>query len=181
MSSRQIHGFSPVLHLSFSVLILSCSVGLSSFFLIGVVFCYLGDLNEKRYFFGRRNVSNRTIRAGSGYWKYIRNKDKQVQTSSALLGVQKTLVFYRGKNRTRWVMHEYRLNTVIKYCYLYIFKSPWKWIVYLFIHRCLKESGWCTAFFSRREKLIRGDITGKLVLMLQRLLNLLCPLVQVKS
>ncbi|KAL2326298.1 hypothetical protein Fmac_025356 [Flemingia macrophylla] len=58
----------------------------------------------------------RTNRAtGAGYWK-VTGKDKEVYSASSgtLLGMKKTLVFYKGRThrgeKTKWVMHEYRLD-----------------------------------------------------------------------
>lgn len=86
---------------------------------------FSGDSKEKRYFFGKRNMSNvnrcnQMISTGSGHWKGI-GKEKQVMASSGsnqtatIIGVRKTLVFYRGKKRphggfrTHWIMHEFQL------------------------------------------------------------------------
>lgn len=80
-----------------------------------------GDLEQERYFFSTRESKypngNRSNRAtGSGYWKAT-GIDKQVMTSrnNQVVGMKKTLVFYRGKpphgSRTDWIMHEYRLAT----------------------------------------------------------------------
>lgn len=82
-----------------------------------------GDLEGEKYFFSNKeakyligNRSNRTTY--SGYWK-ASGTDKQITSSSSrnssneVVGMKKTLVFYRGKppydSRTDWVMHEYRL------------------------------------------------------------------------
>ncbi|OIT31902.1 PREDICTED: NAC domain-containing protein 83-like [Nicotiana attenuata] len=78
-----------------------------------------GDLEEERYFFSTREVKypngNRSNRAtNSGYWKAT-GIDKQIVSCKGqqLVGLKKTLVFYRGKSphgcRTNWIMHEYRL------------------------------------------------------------------------
>ncbi|KMT07378.1 hypothetical protein BVRB_6g150040 [Beta vulgaris subsp. vulgaris] len=83
-----------------------------------------GDKGQERYFFSTREAKypngNRSNRATvSGYWKAT-GKDKAVVTggrsnnnSSFIVGMKKTLVFYRGKpphgSRTDWIMHEYRL------------------------------------------------------------------------
>lgn len=78
-----------------------------------------GDAEQERYFFSTREVKypngNRSNRAtGSGYWKAT-GLDKQILSprSHQLVGMKKTLVFYRGKPpkgcRTDWIMHEYRL------------------------------------------------------------------------
>ncbi|XP_007043870.2 PREDICTED: NAC domain-containing protein 83 [Theobroma cacao] len=78
-----------------------------------------GDLEQERYFFSTREAKypngNRSNRATvSGYWKAT-GIDKQIITSRSnqVVGMKKTLVFYRGKpphgSRTDWIMHEYRL------------------------------------------------------------------------
>ncbi|CAI9093128.1 OLC1v1028548C1 [Oldenlandia corymbosa var. corymbosa] len=86
-----------------------------------------GDWEQERYFFSTREVKypngNRSNRAtGSGYWKAT-GVDKQIVTATAataggkqVVGLKKTLVFYRGKPphgvRTDWIMHEYRLSNL---------------------------------------------------------------------
>ncbi|XP_074295732.1 NAC domain-containing protein 83 [Silene latifolia] len=83
-----------------------------------------GDKGKERYFFSTKEAKypngNRSNRATiSGYWKAT-GKDKPIvcgpRTSSknpVVVGMKKTLVFYRGKpphgSRTDWIMHEYRL------------------------------------------------------------------------
>lgn len=89
---------------------------------------FSGDSKEKRYFFGKRNRNlnnrcNQMISTGSGHWKGI-GKEKQVmassvtgsnQTATTIIGVRKTLVFFKGKKRPRgfrtqyWIMHEFQL------------------------------------------------------------------------
>lgn len=89
-------------------------------FLTGtVIFVCSGDSGQERYFFSTREAKypngNRSNRAtGNGYWKAT-GIDKQIVTSrgNKVVGMKKTLVFYRGKpphgSRTDWIMHEYRL------------------------------------------------------------------------
>lgn len=76
---------------------------------------YLFSLRDKKYPTGLR--TNRAT--GAGYWKAT-GKDKEVyscsnnRSSLLLLGMKKTLVFYKGRaprgEKTKWVMHEYRLD-----------------------------------------------------------------------
>ncbi|KAL8535050.1 hypothetical protein ACS0TY_010898 [Phlomoides rotata] len=79
-----------------------------------------GDGEQERYFFSTREIKypngKRSNRATmSGYWKAT-GLDKQIVStrSRQIVGMKKTLVFYRGKpptgSRTDWVMHEYRLS-----------------------------------------------------------------------
>lgn len=85
-----------------------------------------GESGQERYFFSTREAKypngNRSNRAThSGYWKAT-GKDKPIllRGGGLVVGMKKTLVFYRGKpphgSRTDWIMHEYRLahhNTIL--------------------------------------------------------------------
>ncbi|KAM7490695.1 hypothetical protein LguiA_033616 [Lonicera macranthoides] len=76
---------------------------------------YFFSLRDRKYPTGVR--TNRAT--NTGYWKTT-GKDKEIYNtssvnSSELVGMKKTLVFYRGRaprgEKTNWVMHEYRIHS----------------------------------------------------------------------
>ncbi|KAI3809593.1 hypothetical protein L1987_19188 [Smallanthus sonchifolius] len=98
---------------------------------------YFFSLRDRKYPTGLR--TNRATEAG--YWKAT-GKDREIYSSktSALVGMKKTLVFYRGRapkgEKSNWVMHEYRLEG--KFAYHFISKcSKDEWV----ISRVFKKSG----------------------------------------
>ncbi|KAK6137175.1 hypothetical protein DH2020_029083 [Rehmannia glutinosa] len=77
---------------------------------------YFFSLRDRKYPTGVR--TNRAT--NTGYWKTT-GKDKEIYNSntSELVGMKKTLVFYRGRaprgEKTNWVMHEYRIHSKSAY------------------------------------------------------------------
>ncbi|CAK9155479.1 unnamed protein product [Ilex paraguariensis] len=82
--------------------------------------CKLGyDEQNEWYFFSHKDrkypTGTRTNRAtAAGFWKAT-GRDKAVLSKEKLVGMRKTLVFYKGRapngEKTDWIMHEYRLQT----------------------------------------------------------------------
>ncbi|CAI9112528.1 OLC1v1012987C1 [Oldenlandia corymbosa var. corymbosa] len=77
---------------------------------------YFFSLRDRKYPTGVR--TNRAT--NTGYWKTT-GKDKEIYNSvtTELVGMKKTLVFYKGRaprgEKTNWVMHEYRIHAKSSY------------------------------------------------------------------
>lgn len=71
---------------------------------------YFFSHKDKKYPTGTR--TNRATKAG--FWKAT-GRDKAIYARHSLIGMRKTLVFYKGRapngQKSDWIMHEYRLET----------------------------------------------------------------------
>ncbi|XP_027361660.1 NAC domain-containing protein 37-like [Abrus precatorius] len=82
--------------------------------------CRIGyEEQNEWYFFSHKDkkypTGTRTNRATmAGFWKAT-GRDKAVYDKAKLIGMRKTLVFYKGRapngQKTDWIMHEYRLES----------------------------------------------------------------------
>ncbi|VFQ75490.1 unnamed protein product [Cuscuta campestris] len=82
--------------------------------------CGIGyEEQNEWYFFSHKDkkypTGTRTNRATmAGFWKAT-GRDKAVYDKSRLIGMRKTLVFYKGRapngQKSDWIMHEYRLES----------------------------------------------------------------------
>ncbi|XP_077245100.1 NAC domain-containing protein 7-like [Tasmannia lanceolata] len=82
--------------------------------------CRIGTEEQSEwYFFSHKDkkypTGTRTNRATTaGFWKAT-GRDKAIYSKHNLIGMRKTLVFYKGRapngQKSDWIMHEYRLET----------------------------------------------------------------------
>ncbi|TVU15050.1 hypothetical protein EJB05_38552 [Eragrostis curvula] len=82
--------------------------------------CKIGSEEQNDwYFFSHKDkkypTGTRTNRATTaGFWKAT-GRDKPIYVKNCLVGMRKTLVFYKGRapngQKSDWIMHEYRLET----------------------------------------------------------------------
>ncbi|KAL6652317.1 hypothetical protein ACP70R_011242 [Stipagrostis hirtigluma subsp. patula] len=82
--------------------------------------CKIGTEEQNEwYFFSHKDkkypTGTRTNRATTaGFWKAT-GRDKPIYVKNCLVGMRKTLVFYKGRapngQKSDWIMHEYRLET----------------------------------------------------------------------
>ncbi|KAF1899170.1 hypothetical protein Lal_00019292 [Lupinus albus] len=82
--------------------------------------CRIGTEEQNEwYFFSHKDkkypTGTRTNRATvAGFWKAT-GRDKAIYSKEKLVGMRKTLVFYKGRapngQKSDWIMHEYRLET----------------------------------------------------------------------
>ncbi|KAL7617947.1 hypothetical protein Lser_V15G02353 [Lactuca serriola] len=125
-----------------------------------------GDQKEW-FFFCQRDrkypTGMRTNRATeSGYWKAT-GKDREIyRPGGNLVGMKKTLVFYRGRapkgEKTNWVMHEFRLEGKFSY-YNMATPSQDEWVVCRVFHKntgSQKSSNTDHGFSSFVEDLLDG-------------------------
>lgn len=92
----------------------------SYIYLVFAARCNLGyDEQNEWYFFSHKDrkypTGTRTNRAtAAGFWKAT-GRDKAVLSKNKVIGMRKTLVFYKGRapngRKSDWIMHEYRLQT----------------------------------------------------------------------
>lgn len=81
--------------------------------------CRIGAEEQNEwYFFSHKDkkypTGTRTNRAtAAGFWKAT-GRDKAIYSKHDLIGMRKTLVFYKGRapngQKSDWIMHEYRLE-----------------------------------------------------------------------
>lgn len=119
---------------------------------------YFYSLRDRKYPTGMR--TNRATEAG--YWKAT-GKDKEVMSSRnrCLLGMKKTLVFYKGRapkgEKTNWVMHEYRLEGDHIFHHLPKLSKD-EWVICRIFHKSAGEKK--TPYEFRRPIIARDHVSS---------------------
>lgn len=108
----------PHLYIMFNIS--TSTIWSNVFFLWFIDRCKHGDEDQSEWYFfsykdRKYSSGTRTNRAtASGFWKAT-GRDKPVLSNSKIIGMRKTLVFYKGRapngRKSDWIMHEYRLQT----------------------------------------------------------------------
>lgn len=103
---------------TFSILIFTLSFYLLlNFRLIALILhVYIGNLDQDRYFFANRELNHWNVNRSSrgscvGFWKFTGSDKRICSKRMPIVGIKRTLVFYKGKHpfatRTDWFMHVY--------------------------------------------------------------------------
>ena len=87
----------------------------------------------------------------AGFWKAT-GRDKAVYDKAKLIGMRKTLVFYKGRapngQKSDWIMHEYRLESdengppqasIIQYRYIHYIYVPFPFLTYSMLSSILHK------------------------------------------
>ncbi|KAL9265131.1 CUP-SHAPED COTYLEDON 2-like protein [Drosera capensis] len=116
---------------------------------------YFFNLRDRKYPTGVR--TNRAT--NTGYWKTT-GKDKEIfnNITSELIGMKKTLVFYRGRaprgEKSNWVMHEYRAHSRSAYR-----SSKDEWVVC----RVFQKTGGAKKFSHNQSRTVNLDASSSTI------------------